>query len=115
MKAGKLRHRVEIQQPVTSLNGSGGHDINSWLPIPGGQVWAEIQPLSSREIYQNGVMSQSSSHEITIRYLVGVSAKCRVVVNEGGRVFQITGVKLDEKLNLNLKLTCEEILVGATP
>lgn len=113
MKAGKLRHRIEIQSPVTALNGSGGHDVSSWLPIPGGQVWADIQPLSAREVYNNGVIGQSCSHEITIRYLVGVSTKCRIV--HEGRIFQVTGVKLDEQFNVELRLSCEEILVGATP
>lgn len=112
MKAGKLRHRVSIEAPVTTPNSSGGQNVNAWLPIPGGQVWADVQPLSSREIYQNGVMSQSSSHTVTIRYLVGVHAGCRIL--HDGRRFLVSGVKLDERFNEFLEITCEEILVGAT-
>ena len=113
MKAGKLRHRVTIEAPVNSANATGGRGATSWVSIPGGTVWADVRSMSAREIYQNGVMSMTASHMVTIRYLVGVHAGCRV--SWGARAFLVNSVKTDDEMQrVNLDLTCEEMLVGAT-
>lgn len=47
MQAGKLRHRVTIQEPVMVQNPETGAVNKTWQDIA--TVWAEVSPLSARE------------------------------------------------------------------
>lgn len=47
MQAGKLRHRVTIQEPVIVQNPETGAVNKTWRDVA--TVWAEVSPLSARE------------------------------------------------------------------
>lgn len=47
MQAGKLRHRVTLQEPVKEQNPTTGAVINTWRDVA--TIWAEVYPLSARE------------------------------------------------------------------
>ncbi|WP_200791826.1 phage head closure protein, partial [Klebsiella pneumoniae] len=47
MQAGKLRHRITLQEPVKEQNPTTGAVINTWCDVA--TLWAEVAPLSARE------------------------------------------------------------------
>lgn len=46
MNAGKLRHRVRFEEPITSQDATGD-EIVVW--VPAFMVWASVEPLTGRE------------------------------------------------------------------
>ena len=63
--AGDLRHRVLIQQQVTTRD-EDGVQTTSWLDVA--TVWASVEPLSAREFIQSGQTQAAVTARITIRY-----------------------------------------------
>lgn len=47
MQAGKLRHRVTLQETVKDQNPTTGAVKNTWRDVA--TVWAEVSPSSVRE------------------------------------------------------------------
>lgn len=87
VRAGKLRHRVELQAPAESLN-TTGEVIEEWRTER--QAWVEIKPLSARELTQNEQVEARTTHTMTMRYWSGLTPKHRVLYRD--RVFFITGI-----------------------
>ncbi|HBC8790285.1 TPA: phage head closure protein [Citrobacter braakii] len=105
MQAGKLRHRVILQEPVKEQNPTTGAVINTWRDVA--TIWAEISPLSAREF----IVAQASQGEITtritIRYRASITRKHRILFR--GSVFNIEGVLPDPKSGREyLTLPCSE-------
>ncbi|STV76401.1 head-tail adaptor protein [Klebsiella michiganensis] len=64
MQAGKLRHRVILQEPVKEQSPTTGAVINTWRDVA--TIWAEVYPLSAREF----IAAQASQGEITTRITI---------------------------------------------
>lgn len=107
MNIGSLRHRITIQSLVSSSNPFGSPD--QWTDVA--TVWAAIQPMSSKEVFQAGQLAMKASHKITIRYPganIAISAGNRV--RYGSRVFQLQdGIVNAAERNISLDLTAYEI------
>jgi SPP1 family predicted phage head-tail adaptor len=65
MNIGKLRHRLLVEEPVTTQNETGEEVIN-WLSH--GRIWGEIEPLTGREALQAGMVSATLDTRITVRW-----------------------------------------------
>ncbi len=105
MQAGKLRHRVTLQEPVKGQNPTTGAVINTWRDVA--TVWAEVSPSSVREF----IAAQSVQGEITTRivinYRAGITRKHRILFRGG--IYNIEGVLPDPKSGLEyLTLPCSE-------
>lgn len=99
MQAGKLRHRLTLQQS-TDANNTRGEAIENWADEA--NIWGSIRPLSGREGFAANQMYASATHEIRIRYRAGVVPKKRL--KHGVRVFDIDAVlNVDER---NRELVC---------
>lgn len=93
--SGRLRKRVRIEQPVDTSDGAGGY-IRSWNLVT--TVWAEVEPFSNRgrEIVVAEQVQSEVTHRIMIRYLSGVTADMRLVMD--GRALNIrTVININEK------------------
>lgn len=103
MKAGPLRHRVMLQEPVKSQDPETGAIIDSWDDVK--SIWAEVTPVSARDFvaaqaYQNQITSR-----IKIRYRTGISDKHRILFR--GNIYNIEGVLPDPDSGLEyLTLPC---------
>lgn len=86
MRAGRLRHRVTIQQ-VTRTRDGFGQPVESWSAFA--TVWAAVEPL---------------------RYLASVLPSMRVLF--GSRVFRIEAIKDSAERNVQMELMCVEVLAG---
>lgn len=104
MRAGRLRHRVTIQQPVVDTSWGGTTTWEAFAP-----VWAAIEPLRGREFFAAQQMQSEATAKITIRYLAGVTANMRVV--HESRIFELTGPPIDpEERHVELQLMVKETM-----
>jgi SPP1 family predicted phage head-tail adaptor len=83
-----LRHRVEIQRRVESLD-EYGQDTEAWLPVA--TVWAAVESLRGRELEATATRLAEASHKIRIRYRAGIQPTMRLV-GQDGRIFDIQAV-----------------------
>lgn len=106
VRAGRLRHRVTVQSQATVQN-AYGEGVRSWSNVA--EVWAEVSPISARELFAAAQAQATTTHRITIRYRNDVTASCRVKF--GTRYFAIDGVMNPDERNDRLLLLCTEGLV----
>ena len=93
MKAGTLRHRVTIQQPVSAQNPTTGAETVTWQYFA--QVWASVEPVSVREFVAAKSGQSEVMARIVIRYRPGIDATMRILFR--GAVYNIEGVLPDPK------------------
>ncbi|ENM0054915.1 phage head closure protein [Stenotrophomonas maltophilia] len=91
LPAGRLRHRVLIQQQVTTKD-SDGVEQTAWVDVA--TVWASVEPLSAREFIQSGQTQSAVTARITMRYRDGLSPSMRLV--HRGEIFNIAGLLPDK-------------------
>jgi SPP1 family predicted phage head-tail adaptor len=107
VNAGKLRHRVSIQAPVrTPGDGQGGY-APSWATIIGGDVWAEVVPLSGSEAFEAGAIFGHTTHRVTIRHKTGISGRHSILM--GSRRLYVRSVVNRDERDRTIDLICEEI------
>ena len=88
IKAGSLRHRVEVQALVDPLN-TTREAVPEWRTEYA--RWGELRPLSSRELLQNDQIEARTTHEYETRYWDGLKFTHRIFYRD--RVFHITGIR----------------------
>lgn len=103
VQAGELRHRISLQVPQDGSDGQGGA-VRSWATAM--TVWALIEPVSARELWQVQEVQARITHQIRIRYQHGITATMRVLY--GSRTFNIRAVLNAEERNIYLDLLAEE-------
>ena len=105
MEAGKLRHRVNIQQQVTTQD-SYGEAVNTWTDIYS-SISASIEPISGKEFFSGEKYNMEISHKIRIRYKSGIYPKQRVKF--GSRYFDIETIINWQERNIEQQLMCKEV------
>ena len=103
MNSGRLRHRIEIQSEVTTLN-DYGESVRAWTTAF--TVWADIRNAKQSEQVQADQVVAKSTHTIKIRYQV-IDTTMRV--KWGNRYFQIDGIRADRTDAKFQFLDCTEI------
>lgn len=97
MRAGRLRHRVNIQDRSSTQDPQTGEMV----PGPWVDVWkkcpAAIEPLSTREFVQAQAEQSEFTARIVIRYRAGVHDAMRVV--DGDTIYAIIGPPLPDKVS----------------
>lgn len=91
MEAGKLNHRVEIQQLVETQDAVTGEITESWSTFA--TPWANIRFLSGREFVAAAAEQNEVTATVVIYYRDGVDPKMRIV--HGSRIFNILEVLPD--------------------
>lgn len=92
LAAGRLRHRITIEQKVTTQDPDTGAPITAWESWAD-DVPAEVVPLSAREFLAAQAVQSEVSARITIRYRAGLLATMRII--HRGQVYNIAGVLPD--------------------
>lgn len=105
MKIGKLRHRITIQQLTRTPDGSGGY-TETWPTFS--TVWASINPVHGKELFEAQQIQSNVTHKIRIRYLSGVKSSMRVSFES--RIFQIQSVINWEEHDREMMLECSEVV-----
>ncbi len=108
MRAGDLRHRVTFQSRSMSAD-SFGAQSESWSDVA--TVFADISPLSGRELLAAQQVQSEISHTVTIRYqtqFAGPKAVAAMRIKYGERIFNIhSSIDPDER-HKSLQLSCAE-------
>lgn len=107
MQAGKLSHRIKLQQ----MTGAGGQDSTgqpqeTWTDVA--EVWAAVEPIRGREYFAAQQVNAETTHRVRIRYLVGVTPMMRILF--GARVLRIEAVINVDERNRELQLMCVEVV-----
>ena len=113
MRAGRLRHEVQIEVKTVGKGTSGGMKAGAWLPF-GDSVHAEIRNLSGNErrvTSAGGGEIAEARAEIEVRYLPGVLA-LTMRVRHGTTVYNIRHVNNVAERNERLVLTCDSGVNG---
>lgn len=76
MRTGKLNKRIHIQKALETQNET---NETTYTFVEFAEVWASIEPLSGRPLFQAQQISGDVSTRIRIRALEGVNRKMRVV------------------------------------
>lgn len=107
MRAGRLRHRLQLQRAVEARNGYG-EVIQAWSTAA--TVWGSAEPLQGRE-YQLAKQTQAETMmRFRIRYRTDVRPSWRVVCD--GRNYDIVDAQPDER-RVELHLMCVDVVEGA--
>lgn len=104
MRAGWLRHRVEILAKEASQNGFG-EEVVTW--VPAATVWASVEPLRGREYVEAKQGQVEVSHRVVMRYREGMGSEMRLRI-PGGRVLEIESVINPLERGERLELMCRE-------
>ncbi|MFT6496253.1 MAG: SPP1 family predicted phage head-tail adaptor [Cycloclasticus pugetii] len=87
MRAGRLRHKVEIQQATESQDSTGAI-VETWATFL--TLRASYEPKTAKESYQSSQEFAQSSAMFRTRYRSGVTTKMRLLFDN--RLFDIEGV-----------------------
>jgi len=102
MRAGRLRHRLTIQQQ-TETRDSYGAAIITWSDVA--TVWGAIEPLSGQELFAQQQVQPETKVRIVLRYRA-IDPSYRIV--HDGKYYNITEV-IDHGLRGQmLTLMCRE-------
>lgn len=74
--AGRLDQRVTLQRPDNTVDALGQR-TEGWTDVA--TVWANVEPLRGRELFEAGQMQSEINLRVTIRYRSDVTADMRVV------------------------------------
>jgi SPP1 family predicted phage head-tail adaptor len=96
LKAGRLRHRVDIEQPVSVQDPVSGGIVRSWAVVHEA-VPAAIEPMSVREFLAAQQLQSGCSVMIIIRYLPGLHAAMRI--RNGTTIYNPAGFLPDKDSN----------------
>lgn len=105
MRAGKLRHRIAIEE-ATEATANSGAVTKTWATFQ--SRWAKIVPLQGRELTFARATVATATHRVEMRYLDGLTTKMRV--NFGGAYLNIGSALNLEMRNVEHHLICTEVV-----
>ena len=106
MRAGRLRHRVQIQAWSETRDTHGG--VTETWEDPGTPRWASVEPLQGREQWFAEQTEATVSHRIRMRGGASITPKDRIAWD--GRVFQVEVIKDTAERRIELELMCREVV-----
>lgn len=105
MRAGDLRHKVELQRPVFSQDPVTGEMTPAWVEVA--KIYAGIEPLSARDFTAASATQSKISARVIIRHRSGIDSTMRIL--HRNKIYNIEGVLADPKSGLDyLTLPCSE-------
>ena len=104
MKAGKLRHRVELQTKVETRDARGGV-VEDWSTE--NTRWADVEPLRMNERFEAQQLDSRLTHRITLRYYATLNTQYRIRM-DGTRIFHIHSVRHPRERSIMTEVLCME-------
>ncbi len=103
---GLMRERVQLQAPTRTADGQGGYTI-TWTTKA--KVWAQVVPLSGRELLIAQQLGTMLSHNVLMRYYAGLLPSWRVLTEDGRQLNVRSVANVDERKVVHT-LSCEQII-----
>jgi len=107
MNIGKLRHKVTIRNLVETQSTVTGEMVQTWST--GASVWASIEPLQGRELWQIQQLQARVDTRITVRYsneTTSITAKSMLAHSTGDQDYFIEGIINPDERNIELQMMC---------
>lgn len=105
LNAGKMRHRIELVNPGTAYDSTGGISLATTSPIA--TVWARLEAITGKDALAAAQFNSEATYKVTIRYRCDVTAKMQVWFH--GKQWQVLSVLNPNETNKTLILLCVEI------
>ncbi len=105
VRAGRLRHRVEIQS-FTESQDSSGEPSKTWSTEA--TVWAAIEPFVGKEAMDAGKIEARMTHKIRLRSRDGLTPDKRIKF--GTRIFDIVSAVDVMERNHEMVVMAVEVL-----
>lgn len=107
------KNRITIQSPTETVDAYGGRTTSFTTHST---VWAQITPVSGRELFNQGAVQSRLSHKVLIRYqasLKDIKSSSDYRISFDGRLFGVQGIRnLDADMKTEgrffQELLCEE-------
>jgi SPP1 family predicted phage head-tail adaptor len=103
MSIGKMRHRIELQQPLAVKDAGGGLTI-TWQSVE--EVDGQVKPVSAREMMHAMGINNPVTHRVKLRYRADLKPDWRLVYD--GRTFKIASNPDPDERKRYLELMVEE-------
>ena len=103
MRAGTLRHRVEIKSPTRTTDSQGGY-TTTWSHVV--DTWADIRPITAREAFVRQGLQHVVTHMVRMRYRDDMSSDYRIVW--GSRTLLIRSMRNVDERGRMIEFECEE-------
>lgn len=104
MRAGRLRHRVEVQAPVDVRDDVGGvtKDFETIATR-----WAQVSPLSAREMWASEQVDSDVTHKVRMRWTDDLTTDYRLIYDD--RILNIMHPPIvkDER-RVEIEVLCKE-------
>lgn len=107
MRAGRLRHLVEIQRPERTTD-EHGQTVESWTTVATRR--AAILPVSMSEQEAFAKLQASLTHSVVIRHCDGLQPDFRILWTATGRIFHIVEIKQDATFRREMTLKVAELV-----
>ena len=108
IKAGSLRHKINIEREQDIADGMGGSTI-AWANITDAALRAKVMPLNGSETFKAMRLEAKVSHKITIRFRGDLLSSDRI--NYKGRVMQVRSIIDLEEAHKWLEIMADEGVV----
>lgn len=105
MKIGALRKQIIVQVEQPTADGAGGYAL-AWAAVA--TVWAELTPLTGREINFAGHQEGRATHKIVIRWRKDLTLTTGMRLLYGARVFNIRSILNEGESDRQATLLAEE-------
>lgn len=106
MRAGRMRHPIHIQRVTETSPNAYGEPTRGWLNLV--SAWAEVSPLSGRELFAAQQVNAETTHRIRMRHDPGVTITPKDRISFGNVTLQIIQVANVDERNRQLDLLCKE-------
>lgn len=105
MRAGELRHRIEIQENTTTTLDDAGHARpEAWNTVA--TVWGAVVPKEGQEFFRALQTQPNMTDMLKIRYYPGLTSAMRMLFH--GRALNIQSVVNVEERNIEMHVLCKE-------
>ncbi len=106
MRAGRMRHLVDIEANTGTQDPATGEIIAAWSPFARNQP-AEIRALSGREVMAAQQEAGAVDTQINMRLLHGVTSAMRIRHPASGTIYDIKTVLADPTLERYMQILAQ--------
>ena len=103
MRAGTLRHVIDIQEKVPRGTGDRGQPLHEWATIYE-SVPAQVEPLAGQEQQFARQLIATATHTVTCRYLPAITSRHRI--KWGDAILDIGAVLDVDGMGRELQMAC---------
>lgn len=110
MDIGRMRHRIEVEQPSTARNLSGGLVQDAWSTFV--ICWAQVEPMEASESLTSERIDADVTYRVRCRWVDvrGITPDMRLkLIDDNDRILDITSIINIKELDEMAELMCREL------